>query len=175
MKLITLNVWGGRKGEELERFFNAHADTDIFCFQEVYENAGSKDVHFQGTGANYDHLSLLKSQLSDYQCFYHPHLGDWWGLAIFIKKGIPVVDSGEIYVHKEKGWNFDLEVSGRTAKNLQYATIETEQGLRTIINFDGLWNGQGKEDSDERLLQSQNIVAYIKTLQNHYVLAGDFN
>ena len=78
-------------------------------------------------------------------------------------------------MHKHPGWNYQLELVGHTAKNLQYATIETENGLRTIINFHGLWNGLGKEDSDERLIQSQNIVAFLKTLKNPYVLAGDFN
>ena len=37
MKIITLNTWGGRAGEErLLDFFNTHKDdTDIFCLQEI--------------------------------------------------------------------------------------------------------------------------------------------
>ncbi|MES2006975.1 MAG: endonuclease/exonuclease/phosphatase family protein [Patescibacteria group bacterium] len=175
MKLITLNVWDGRMAKELEEFFARHTDVDIFCFQEVYHQGAGKDKWAGTQHVNFEHLDTLKKQLSNYQCFYHPHLGDWWGLAMFIKKGINVIDSGEIYVHKEQGYNYDLELLGHTAKNVQYASIETEMGPRTILNFHGLYTGKGKEDTHERVMQSQNIVAFLKTLENPYVLAGDFN
>lgn len=175
MKLIALNVWGGKRRDDLGKFFARHSDTDIFCLQEVYSNAQGKDKYFWKQNVDLNHLDTLKKQLSEYQCFYHPHLGDWWGLAMFIKKGINVVDSGEIYVHKEKGYNYDLEVLGHTAKNLQYTTLQTENGERTIINLHGLYTGKGKDDTHERVVQSQNIVAFLKTLETPYVLAGDFN
>ena len=39
MKLITLNIWGGKVFEPLMEFFRKHAeDTDIFCLQEVFNN-----------------------------------------------------------------------------------------------------------------------------------------
>ena len=39
MKLITLNVWGGKVFEPLMDFFKKRAgDTDIFCLQEVFDN-----------------------------------------------------------------------------------------------------------------------------------------
>jgi exonuclease III len=173
MKLITLNTWGGRRSDEINLFLQKHADVDIFCLQEVHHNAKDKEVLFKEV--NLEHLDTLKNQLPGYQYLFHPHIGDWWGLAMFIKKDIQIIDSGEVFVHKNMGWNYELELQGHTAKNLQYATIETRNGLRTIINFHGLWNGQGKDDSDERLLQSQNIITFLKTLTISYVLVGDFN
>jgi endonuclease/exonuclease/phosphatase family metal-dependent hydrolase len=173
MKLITLNAWGGRMKDEINAFVTK-TDADIYCFQEVYHGAQGKDTIFLDN-TDFDHLSYLKKHMEGYECLYHPHLGDWWGLAMFIKKGIRIADQGEVYVHKHKGWNYELEVQGYTAKNLQYATVETEAGPRIILNFHGLWNGQGKGDSRERVVQSQNIVAFLKTLESEYVLAGDFN
>jgi endonuclease/exonuclease/phosphatase family metal-dependent hydrolase len=175
MKLITLNVWGGKQRDDLGVFLAKHSDVDVFCLQEVYDKAEGKDRYFSKQGIDLNHLDTLKGQLPDYECFYHPHLGDWWGLAIFIKKDLNVIDSGEVYVHKEKGFNYDLETLGHTAKNLQYATIQTDKGEHTVINFHGLYTGQGKDDTHERVVQSQNIVAFLKTLENPYVLAGDFN
>ena len=175
MKLICLNAWGGKKKDELGIFLKKHADVDIFCFQEVYHNADGKDKFFWMQNIDLNHLDTLKGQLPGYQCLYHPHLGDWWGLAMFIKKDISVIDSGEVYVHEQKGFNYDLEIVGKGAKNLQYATIETSNGPRTILNFHGLYTGEGKNDTDARTLQSQNIVAFLKTIANPYVLAGDFN
>ena len=174
MKLISLNTWSGRKSKEIGDFLDAKQDVDIFCLQEVHHNAeGKENIWLDGT--NLAQLDFLQSHLPDYDLLYHPYLGDWWGLAMFIKKELAVADQGEVFVHKEKGWNYELEVHGHTAKNLQYATLATENGPRTIINFHGLWNGQGKDDSPERIVQTQNIIAFLKTLENPYILAGDFN
>ncbi len=94
---------------------------------------------------------------------------------MFVKKDIEIVDSGEVFVHKTRGHNLELEALGHTAKNLQYATVRTPLEQRTIVNFHGLWNGKGKYDSDERLKQSENIITFLKTLTNPHVLCGDFN
>lgn len=45
----------------------------------------------------------------------------------------------------------------------------------TIINFHGLWNGKGKTDNEDRILQSRNIVDFIGGLKGEVVLCGDFN
>ncbi|MGL6035657.1 MAG: hypothetical protein ACRC0B_00600 [Legionella sp.] len=39
MKLITLNIWGGYIRNPLLEFIHEHKDIDIFCLQEVYNNA----------------------------------------------------------------------------------------------------------------------------------------
>ena len=173
MKLITLNSWGGRKKKEIGEFVERHQDTDIFCFQEMYHEAEGKETLFLDTTP--DLLAYLKERMPAYNCLYHPHLSDWWGLAMFVKKDIEITDSGEVYVYKKKGWNYKLEVQGHTAKNIQYAILKTPLGERTIVNFHGLWNGQGKSDSEARLEQSKNITAFLKTLTNPHVLCGDFN
>jgi len=160
--------------DKLDEFVQQRSDVDIFCFQEVYHEAQGKDTTFLDN-TDFDHLTFLKEHMPGYTAIYHPHLGDWWGLAMFVKNSLEIIDMGEVYVHKQKGYNYDLEVQGYTAKNLQYITLATTEGERTIINFHGLWNNNGKEDSDARLLQSQNIIAFLKTLEHPYILAGDFN
>lgn len=105
-----------------------------------------------------------------------PHLEDYWGLAVFFKKDLLVLDHGEIFVHKQKGYDLEQEKKGRTAKNLQYLTLQVEDYQKlTIVNFHGLWNGQGKGDSEDRLAQSENIVSFLKTLNHSFILGGDFN
>ncbi len=43
MKLITLNTNGGRVFEPLMNFIKTHSsDTDIFCFQEVFNGKDAK-------------------------------------------------------------------------------------------------------------------------------------
>lgn len=45
----------------------------------------------------------------------------------------------------------------------------------TVINFHGLWNGKGKGDSEDRILQTKNILDFTKKLTGEHLLCGDFN
>lgn len=173
MKIVTLNIYGGRLKKELLEFFVSHSDVDIFCLQEVYNNAYGKDTIWEG--ANFDSFEDIKSVLPEYVPQYHPHLGDWWGLASFVKKNISVSECGETFVHLHKGHNMEIEVYGHTAKNLQYVKVESSQGPVYVINFHGLWNGLGKSDSEARIAQSRKAAEFIRSLEGEIVFCGDFN
>ncbi|MEI8223589.1 MAG: endonuclease/exonuclease/phosphatase family protein [bacterium] len=174
MKILCLNTWGGRLTEKLVDFLKQHTDVDVFCFQEVYNEAHGKDTIWMDT--NFDLLNDLKKALPDYLCYYDPHLSDYWGLAMFVRKELIVLEQGEWFVHKHKGHNYEQEKIGHTAKNVQYVTLKVEdQQKLTIINFHGLWNGQGKGDSDDRIEQSRQLVEFCARMRNQYVLCGDFN
>lgn len=178
MKIISLNVWGGRIMKPLKDFLKKHADTDIFCFQEVYHEADGKDLLWkngQSFSANFNFLNDVAEVLKDYTCHYRPHLGDWWGLALFVKNGLPVISEGEVFVHKEKGYDMSREVLGHTAKNLQFLKTECGGVPFTILHMHGLWTGGGKGDTEERLLQSKNVVECIKKLKTEFVFCGDLN
>jgi len=182
MKLITLNTWGGRAGKKgLLDFFARHNDADIFCLQEIW-SAPYQDFNGHAAGGipiNHDHIMTngmqdISALLSEHQAFFRPHFMDNYGLLLLVKKGIKVVAEGEVFVFKERGHvpNGDI---GNHARNIQWVTLETKLGLRTVINFHGLWNGKGKGDSEDRIKQSENIIAFMKTLSNPYLLAGDLN
>ena len=119
----------------------------------------------------YDDIGAV---LKDHAAYFRPHFKDYYGLTMLVKKSLTIKEEGDIFVYKDKGYIYEEEV-GNHARNLQYATIETKKGLRIVMNFHGLWNGKGKADSDERLLQSDNIVRFAKDISNPYVLCGDFN
>lgn len=181
MKLITLNTWGGRAGKEkLLNFFDEHKDTDIFCLQEIWADYYN---HLEGHGAGnlpIDHSQIMvygmqeiSKLLSDHESKFHPHHLENYGLQMLIKN-FDIKECGDIFVHKERGYIPEGNV-GFHARNIQYATIETQNGPVTIINFHGLWNGKGKSDSEERLNQSKKIIEFIKTLKNDFILCGDFN
>ncbi len=174
MKVISLNTWGGRKSEEIFSFLKKHEDVDVFCLQEVYHNAHGKDVIWTD-GSNFNLLNDLIKNLPGYLCFYNPHLEDWWGLALFVKKGVSIIGQGDVFVHKYKGHNIEIEVHGHSAKNIQYVTLEKDGKQVTVMNFHGLWNGQGKDDSEHRITQSKNIIQFISKLQHDWILCGDFN
>ena len=172
MKLISLNVWGGRVRKPLLSFLEENQSVDIFCLQEVYKEAEGKETVY--LDAELDIYTDIIRSLPSHNALYHPHLKDYYGLATFINSDIEVVRSGEWYVHKEKGY-VPTDHVGRHAKNVSYAQISCEGQLLHIVNFHGLWNGKGKNDTDERLAQSEKIVDFLKTLDGNFILCGDFN
>ena len=178
MKLISLNTWVGRAGKEnLLDFFRKYKDTDIFCLQEIWEGGEDKMEYYSkawGKGISNTQMTDIGNILDTHVAFFYPSHEDFYGLAIFVKKDLRITEEGEIFVHRTKEDVWDKEDVNH-ARNLQYITLETVGGKRTVVNFHGLWNGSGKEDSNERILQSGNIANFLKRISNPYVLCGDFN
>ncbi len=183
MRIISLNTWGGRAGKEnLLSFFRKHADTtDIFCLQEIWATAYKHlDGHLAGGVAiNNEEIMVhglqeISAALPDHVPFFRPHHMDNYGLLMLVNKSFSVVEEGEVFVHKHKGYVPEGD-AGNHARNVQYVTVETATGPLTIMNFHGLWNGKGKTDTEDRMQQSKNILAFTKKLSGEYLLCGDFN
>jgi endonuclease/exonuclease/phosphatase family metal-dependent hydrolase len=184
MKIITLNTWGGRAGKEkLLKFFEKYRDTDIFCLQEIWS---APYQHLEGVMAggrklNHDEIMVYGKQeiadlLQDHVQYFHPQYKNDYGLLSLVHKKYQVINEGEVFVHLHKGYEPEaINEIGKHARNVQYVTIERENGPVTIMNFHGLWNGNGKDDSEARLEQSDNIVSFIHTLNTPIIFCGDFN
>ena len=175
MKIITLNIWGGRVYNDFTEFIKRHSDADIFCLQEVYKDAVEplKDTEFSEI-AKHESFYLLQKLLPDHELIFHPSFLGIYGICICVKKSIEIIETGEIFIYKERGYIPEGEL-GRHARNLQYAKIQPGSEWYRVVNVHGLWNGKGKTDTDERLEQSQRIVDFLKTVDNKVVLCGDFN
>jgi endonuclease/exonuclease/phosphatase family metal-dependent hydrolase len=183
MKIITLNIWGGKAGKEkVLSFFDSHKDVDIFCLQEVWsapypELQGmvvAEKLMFQE-----DVMTQAVQDISelfiDHMPLFRPHFGDHFGLLMFVKNNIEIIEEGEIFVYQEKGFIPEGDV-GNHARNLQYVKVLKEGKTYTVFNVHGLWNGQGKGDSEDRIKQSEKIVSFIKSKDSeNFVLCGDFN
>ncbi len=184
MKIISLNTWGGRAGKEgLLDFFRTHgSDTDVFCLQEIWS---APHRHLEGAmagGAPINHDDIMEyafqeisETLPDFEPLFHPHFGDSYGLMMLVNKKWRIQNSGEMFVYMYKGHYPSETDLGNHARNIQYVTIENGETPLTVINFHGLWNGKGKTDSEERLEQSDKILGFTRSLNNPFVLCGDFN
>jgi endonuclease/exonuclease/phosphatase family metal-dependent hydrolase len=183
MKIITLNIWGGEAGREnLLSFFDTNKDVDIFCLQEVwsapYPELEGVTTANKVTDQNIimtEALQDISNVLVDHTPYFRPHYGDHFGLLMFVKNSIEFLEEGDTFVHLEKG-HIPEGDQGHHARNLQYVKIKTNEKNYTVLNFHGLWNGQGKGDSDARIQQSEKIISFINGQgKNNFVLAGDFN
>lgn len=181
MKIISLNTWGGAAG--LKRFLDFvkhHADTDIFCFQEVWSHG---ENHIEKLKDLYAHLAYVEPNLFEkiqeilpnHEGYFLPVLFGDYGLAIFLNKSKRILNSGSQYVYKNEGW-YNKEQPGDHARPLQYISVETEVGSRTIMNLHGMWQkGLTHADAPNRIEQSKRIVQFTKTLEQPFVLIGDLN
>ncbi len=182
MKILSLNTWGGRPHKEAQLdFFKNQSDIDIFCLQEIWGDPYESHVSKKTGGVVINRSEIwttglddLSSLFSNHASLFHPHFGDKYGLLMFVNKKFEILDSGELFVYKEKGWTHE-EDGGNHARNIQWAKLKTTQGTRVVINFHGLWNGQGKGDSEDRLRQSENIINFIKSQSDPVIFCGDFN
>ena len=180
MNIVTLNTWGGRAGKEklLDCLRENRVNVDIFCLQEIWN--GRHEVRGTLAGGVVlndiypELLSEIKEILVDYDCNFQSQFRDYFGLALFVKKDIKTMEYGGQFVHKEEGYENPHDI-GKHARKIQFVRIGEYATPLTVINFHGLWNGEGKGDSDDRILQSQNILSFLKEQTGEVILCGDFN
>ena len=189
MKLISLNLWGGIVGELLMLWLKEQSnDTDIFCFQEVFDapnpphKIGQNKVHFQ-----------LKKELSqllpDFNIFYREHnfglnmldVVDFSlssGLAIMIRKSFKdkfFDDEGDVMIAGAK-YHRNPFLDRPSDRNLQYLRLKINDKILNILNYHGIWiKGAGKDDNEFRIEQSAKIIKFVQELGGETILVGDFN
>lgn len=179
MKFLFLNTWGGRVGQPFKDFVISHQDDDVLCFQEVW--SGGEYMAGKVAGGRvmeniwYQLAQDLSTILPNHKLHFTDLFRGHYGLAMFVKQSIPVTSVGEEYVYREKCYISESD-PGDHGRPLQYAQVETASGPLLVGNFHGAWRrGMGKNDFDERLLQSEKIASFIKRQNVPMVLGGDFN
>lgn len=168
---MTLNIWGGRVYQPLIDFISNQKNTDIFCFQEVYHNADSQ-VSTEDNVYHLDIFSEIENVLPKHIGYFRPAVNNTYGIAMFIKNSINVLKESEIIIHD----NSNYPGKGPTHKrNLQCLECVLNSDVYSVFNMHGLWNGQGKSDSPDRILQSQRVKTFMDTINTPKILCGDFN
>jgi len=88
MKLITLNIWGGHLRNPLLKFIHhEHKEVDIFCLQEVYNNA-HRTVSDKERELSLNIFSDLQKLLPDHQAFFKPAVENVYGIGMLIRNHI---------------------------------------------------------------------------------------
>lgn len=169
MKLVSLNTWGGRTGQSLLDFFTQHSDLDVFLLQEVFDK-GSRLTSFH-QAADVELFEHIQQTIPSHKGYFAPAQFNEWGLASFIKRQLPLQDIGDLFIHRHR--DAMVEHDGTTVgKNIQYLKFP---GNLTLINIHGLWNGQGKGDTEDRIKQSHRLIDFASSLPGELIIAGDFN
>jgi len=184
MRLMTLNAWSGKLYTPLRSLIDEYKDeVDIFCFQDLL--FGSDADFTPKRGGRINIFKELCDQLPEHapieyrdpeESHFHGELlpkSIGCGLAMFVHRNIEVIESGGFNTHPHIAYEEHPKmVSGKC----QYAVLKIGTTPYCIMNIHGLWEkGSSKEDSEDRILQSQMIVDFIKRKNMRCIIAGDFN
>lgn len=179
MKLITLNLWGGRVTHKLGDFFKSNS-ADIWCFQEVFNANGDTGIvknmiHVPGFEPNLELLTFIKKHLPSHTAYFcTTHLNSY-GISIFISNKIKVLDVGEFQI-AQGDWetNNDIETKDHDRK-VQWIKLNSNGKEFFVLNGHLTHRPVGKEDSEKRLTQSKIIIDFLKQHPIPTILVGDFN
>lgn len=184
MRLLCLNVWGGRKFATLTKFVQEYRqETDIFCFQEVFHTSSNRRRAGKDRANLLDELTRL---LPDFNYIYEPTERGYdnernhypfdltIGLATFVRKPFSIIKAESLYVFgKQFGMQGDdFATAGRP---VLVATVKAQDKSYVIANFHGLWNRNYRRDDPDRLEQSRKLRRVMESWKSPAVLCGDFN
>ncbi|HLD19848.1 MAG TPA: endonuclease/exonuclease/phosphatase family protein [Patescibacteria group bacterium] len=180
MKIIQLNIWGGRYVKEAVAFFKQEC-ADIICLQEVtsgiFTKAESADV------AGSDVYEYVKKELGYdgvfEKCFSAEIDGkvSHRGNAIFSRYSLKDVYT-EFYDYPFT--RFDMNMEGREyahtqPQNFISAHITTPIGELRVMCTHMAWS-RVCEDTERRIGQTRKIMAYLESVPDEpTILCGDFN
>lgn len=187
MKLICLNAWGGKIYQPFMDFIKKHSqDTDIFCFQEVFNTNTNLKESF---GFRLNLLEEISRILPKHQSYFAPCVDNYiagafqpnftdfnlsWGLVLFINNQIKIDKSGDFFVYRGRN-DFDPNNLDTLPRNTQYISFENNGGRFTICNLHGIWLKEGKNDTPSRVEQSKKILSFFNQQKGGKILVGDFN
>jgi endonuclease/exonuclease/phosphatase family metal-dependent hydrolase len=195
LKLLTLNAWAG-KVEALGQFIQTiAAGADVLCFQEV--TSSSISVRVPGGEVNEvlgigpmmsDLFQQLCRWLPDHRGLFFPLIEGYSmegkvdiplesGNAIFIRRTLPFLGSGELFVYGKYG-DFNPENIMTHPRSVCWVTTELSGEACSIFNLHGLWDSSGKGDTPTRIIQSESVfdvMRYSSTRRSSQILCGDFN
>ncbi len=182
MKLISLNIWGGKIYEPLLDFIkNYSKEVDVFCFQEVLSSEKSEISR----GARLNIFEEFEEIFFDYRSFFDfvqegvdiegvIKIPTRRGQAIFVKNGFEFEKNGFEFTHQ--GFNTFKNGDFMTlGTGFQYLQLKNKEKPLMIINVHGISLPGDKLDTPERLIQSEKIKDFIKDFKGQKIICGDFN
>lgn len=171
MKLLQLNIWGGRIENKLLEQLSSF-DADIICLQEAVSLDGT--AMFNTTTEEISkELNLNHTYFSPVYSFTYSGRVGSFGNAILSKA--PHTSQHTLFTRLDHKVNFNFDTDDYNVRNLQHCTIEVGNKTVHILNHHGHHVHQHKNGDPETLRQCELINNYASTLVGPIILSGDFN
>lgn len=173
MKLIQLNIWQGKLGQQIIDFLKEEKP-DFVCMQEVNDLKGRAGYKFFAT------LDEIKNDAGFSDAFMSPAYSSRYmereleyGNAILSR--LPFKSTDTVFTRGGYTRNFDVEEQDGNDRNLQVSTIDVGGATLNLLNHHGYWIYGTKAGDQETLRQMGVIAEVVRTLKGPVILCGDFN
>ena len=151
MKVIFLNTLNGKIREGIAAFIKQQApDTDVFCFQEVYEEMKTLSGELL---PNYRLISGYKKVAED----------DDFPQATYVRSDLELLSS-ELVLENQPGTGLAI-----------YTQINTQNTTIHLCNLHGTARPGNKLDTPQRINQSRELLDFFKEKKGMKIIGGDFN
>lgn len=171
MQLISLNTWGGRVPGFNSFLEEKKKSTEIFCFQEMYNNVPQSEI--ETPEERQDFFEEVKIILSDFEGYFIPQI-DGIGLATFVHKDVGVENVSSTTILSAEDLSNSRFPDGHSQWPRVLQSVSLKEKNLTLYNFHGFW-GVGKKDCPETNLQTKRLLEVLNRDQNRKILTGDFN
>jgi len=150
--MIYLNAWNARVPDALTEYIEDRApETEIFCFQEAYDDMKKLCARLLPNYVAYDDYKFVTED-------------DDFPQVTYVRDDIPVLSSGSILKDQPNcGLGLFVEVQPEGAKESTF-----------VCNFHGMSRPVDKLDDPNRLTQSRTLIDFFKG-KDRAIIGGDFN
>ncbi len=171
MKLIQLNIWGGKFINQMAAFFGDEKP-DIVCMQEVHEMPGLTNYLFGPLHEIKELSNFSESFMAPYFEFNYMNRKTSYGNAILSQQ--KARNTKTIFTRGQFTKNYDTDTAPADQEPYNFLHVELENGLH-VLTYHGLYVPGSKAGNDETLVHTQMIIDYIQTLPGPVILTGDLN
>jgi hypothetical protein len=171
LRIFSLNTEYWKYSDTLIPYISTlPTDIDIFCFQEVPNNA--KNIQcFEESFDIYLYQKLCIA-LPEYIPYYAEYVHESFGIVTFVHRSLAQQYIGESYIFGDSGVPFLDQWEYNAHTKCLWVYVEWVY----IVNLHGAWQPWTKKrDTPERILQSENILKFCKGVTKNTVLIWDFN
>ncbi len=175
MIILSLNVWGGQRHDDLLSFIEARRESvDVFCLQEMFTNTVEPNDFFRNIVV-LDLAEQLKDVLPNHTLALGPSR-DTTGeqLAFFVANQLPILKQEQRQLYKRR----DLLVHPGLPEESVYLlaiTVKTASHPLAIAQLHGYWEKDQGEDKPPRDEQITKTLEFVEAQHTPVVLCGDFN
>lgn len=172
MKLIQLNVWGGRLDNTLLDFL-AKEKPEIFCGQELINYSFGDSIAFAPAELMQKKMKLKNYAFAPLASFKYMEDVATFGNGIMTNNDI--LSSKIEFTNLGYVDNFNFEKHSYNMRNFIHATLSVNGQKLHILTHHGFHVPHTKEGNSETDCQIKQISQYISALKGPIIFTGDLN
>jgi exonuclease III len=189
MKIVSLNIWGGRVYKPLLEYIEQlNGEIDIFCFQEIFDSPVSQ---FNNNGTKSNIFTEVSNILKDYDTFFAPTFTKYdtnekvdydlaFGQATFVKKTLNLISEETVFVYGKYDQTPPIFIEGikdglDLPRNIHLVKIRVADKDYLIGNLHGYWIPGPKIDTPQSIKQMEKVKQIFDEFNGAKILCGDFN